>query len=68
MEESIAGGLYGVLSILGARQQPPDQEFVVFFQSALDFKTVDDHAFVGNTPVFHAFVGERVQWDVLALG
>ena len=68
MDESIAGGLYGVLSILGPGQQPPDHEFVVFFQSTLDFKTVDGHAFVGNTPVFHAKVGDVVQWDVLALG
>jgi FtsP/CotA-like multicopper oxidase with cupredoxin domain len=68
MDESISGGLYGALSILGAGEQPPDREFVVFFQSTLDFKTIDGRAFVGNTPVFHAKVGDVVQWDVLALG
>ena len=30
--------------------------------------TIDGRAFVGNTPVFHAKVGELVQWDVMALG
>ena len=30
--------------------------------------TINGRAFVGNTPVFRARVGETVQWDVLALG
>ena len=30
--------------------------------------TINGHAFVGNTPVFHARVGDLVQWDVLAMG
>ena len=30
--------------------------------------TIDGRAFVGNTPVFRAKVGDVVQWDVLALG
>ena len=30
--------------------------------------TIDGRAFVGNTPVFRARVGETVQWDVLTLG
>ena len=68
MDDSIAGGLYGALSILGPGEQPPDHEFVVFFETTLDFKTIDGRAFVGNTPVFHAKVGDLVQWDVLALG
>jgi FtsP/CotA-like multicopper oxidase with cupredoxin domain len=32
------------------------------------FMTIDGRAFIGNTPVFHARVGDFVQWDVLALG
>ena len=68
MDESIAGGLYGALSILGPGEQPPDHEFVVYLETTLDFKTIDGRAFVGNTPVFHAKVGDLVQWDVLALG
>ena len=33
-----------------------------------DFQTINGRAFVGNTPVLRAKVGERVQWDVLAIG
>jgi FtsP/CotA-like multicopper oxidase with cupredoxin domain len=68
MMESIAGGMYGALSILGKRERPPDREFVVFLESQLGFMTINGRAFVGNTPVFHARVGDLVQWDVLALG
>jgi FtsP/CotA-like multicopper oxidase with cupredoxin domain len=68
MMDSIAGGMYGTLSILGKHERKPDREFVVFFESALGFMTIDGRAFVGNTPVFHARVGDLVQWDVLALG
>jgi FtsP/CotA-like multicopper oxidase with cupredoxin domain len=68
MDDSIAGGLYGALSILGPHQRRPDHEFVVFFGTQLGFMTIDGRAFVGNTPVFHARVGDEVQWDVLNLG
>jgi FtsP/CotA-like multicopper oxidase with cupredoxin domain len=68
MMQSIAGGMYGALSIRGARERPPDREFVVFFASHLGFMTINGRAFVGNTPVFRAKIGETVQWDVLALG
>jgi FtsP/CotA-like multicopper oxidase with cupredoxin domain len=68
MDESIAGGMYGALSILAPGERPPDHEFVVYFEQTLDFMTIDGRAFVGNTPVFHAKVGDLVQWDVLALG
>jgi manganese oxidase len=68
MMESIAGGMYGTLSILGRHERAPDREFVVFFESQLGFMTINGRAFVGNTPVFHARVGDLVQWDVLALG
>jgi FtsP/CotA-like multicopper oxidase with cupredoxin domain len=30
--------------------------------------TINGRAFVGNTPVFRAKVGDLVQWDVLAIG
>jgi manganese oxidase len=68
MEDSIAGGMYGALSILGRHERAPDREFVVFFEHTGDFMTIDGRAFLGNTPVFHARVGDRVQWDVLSLG
>jgi FtsP/CotA-like multicopper oxidase with cupredoxin domain len=68
MDQSIAGGLYGALSIAAPGAPKPDHEFVVFLESQLGFNTIDGRAFVGNTPVFHAKVGDLVQWDVLALG
>ena len=68
MNESIAGGLYGALSISAPGDPRPDHEFVVFFESQLGFMTINGRAFVGNTPVFHAKIGDLVQWDVLALG
>jgi len=68
MMPSIEGGLYGALSILGSNERAPDHEFVVFLESHLGFMTIDGRAFVGNTPVFRAKVGDVVQWDVLALG
>jgi FtsP/CotA-like multicopper oxidase with cupredoxin domain len=68
MADSIGGGMYGALSILGRRERPPDREFVVFLSSLGGFETIDGRAFVGNTPVFHARVGDVVQWDVLTLG
>lgn len=68
MEESISGGLYGALSIAAPGETHPDKEFVVFLESLGGFSTINGRAFVGNTPVFHARVGDIVQWDVLALG
>jgi FtsP/CotA-like multicopper oxidase with cupredoxin domain len=68
MSDSIAGGLYGAVSILGRDEEPPDREFVVYFNEHLELRTVNGRAFVGNTPVFRAKVGEDVQWDVLAIG
>ncbi len=68
MHESIAGGMYGMLSIRGRREALPDREFVVVFAAMGDFQTIDGRAFVGNTPVFRARVGELVQWNVMAMG
>jgi FtsP/CotA-like multicopper oxidase with cupredoxin domain len=68
MDSSIAGGMWGMLSILGRHQRPPDREFVVVFAEMGQFQTIDGRAFVGNTPVFHSWVGDLVQWDVMAMG
>jgi len=68
MHESIEGGMYGALSILGRHAQRPDREFLVFFSATHDFQTVDARAFVGNTPIFRARVGQLVQWDVFGMG
>jgi FtsP/CotA-like multicopper oxidase with cupredoxin domain len=68
MEDSIAGGMFGMLSILGRNERAPDREFEVVFAPQGQFQTIDERAFVGNTPVFTAFVGQTVQWDVMAMG
>jgi manganese oxidase len=68
MEESIAGGMYGALSIAGRHEQRADREFVVAFAPWHGFQTIDGRAFVGNTPVFESRVGDSVQWDVIAMG
>jgi FtsP/CotA-like multicopper oxidase with cupredoxin domain len=68
MQESIAGGMYGMLSILAPGERPPDREFEVVFAPMGQFQTIDGRAFVGNTPVFTSLVGQTVQWDVMAMG
>jgi manganese oxidase len=68
MGESIAGGMFGALSIAGRREQRADREYVVAFAPWHGFQTINGRAFVGNTPVFESRVGESVQWDVLAMG
>jgi manganese oxidase len=68
MAESIAGGMYGAVSILGRGERRPDREFVVVFAALGGFQSIDGRAFVGNTPVFQSRVGDVVQWDVLAIG
>jgi FtsP/CotA-like multicopper oxidase with cupredoxin domain len=68
MDESLLGGMYGVLSILGRREVAPDREFVVVFAPMGQFQTIDGRAFVGNTPVFTSRPGDLVQWDVIGIG
>jgi FtsP/CotA-like multicopper oxidase with cupredoxin domain len=68
MDDSILGGMYGMLSILGPGEKRPDREFEVVFAPMGDFQTIDGRAFVGNTPVFTAITGQTVQWDVMAMG
>jgi FtsP/CotA-like multicopper oxidase with cupredoxin domain len=68
MEESLLGGMYGMLSILGRGQERPDREFQVVFAPMGDYQTIDGRAFVGNTPVFTSIVGQTIQWDVMAIG
>jgi FtsP/CotA-like multicopper oxidase with cupredoxin domain len=68
MDDSILGGMYGMLSILGRGEEPPDREFEVVMAPMGTFQTIDGRAFVGNTPVFTSFTGQTVQWDVMAMG
>jgi manganese oxidase len=68
MSDSIEGGLYGAISVRDRSEPAPDREFVVFLSHHLGFMTINGKAFVGNTPLFRARVGDLVQWDVLTLG
>lgn len=68
MHDSIAGGMYGALSIDPPGMPRPDREFLVFFGAQQEFMTINGRAFVGNTPVFRARVKDRVRWNVLAIG
>jgi manganese oxidase len=68
MDASIAGGEFGMLSILGRHERAPDREFQVVFSPFGKFMAIDGRAFVGHTPVFHSTVGQLVQWDVMAMG
>jgi FtsP/CotA-like multicopper oxidase with cupredoxin domain len=68
MDTSIGGGMFGMLSIRGRREKLPDREFEVVFSAFGDFMTIDGRAFVGNTPIMRARVGQTVQWDVMAMG
>ncbi len=68
MHESIMGGMYGAISILGRRERRADRENIVFFSHHRGFETINGRAFIGNTPTFRARVGDVVQWSVLAIG
>ena len=68
MDASINGGMYGMVSIMGRHERSPDREFEVVFMEEGQFQTIDERAFIGNTPVFTSKVGQRVQWDVMAMG
>lgn len=68
MHDSLDGGLYGSMSILGKKEREPDRENVVFFSSHRGFMTINGRAFPRNTPTPKAKMGNIVQWNVLALG
>ena len=69
MEDSIHGGMFGMLSIYGRDERLPDREFqVVFSPFGKDFMAINGRAFIGNTPIYRSRVGQRVQWDVMAMG
>jgi manganese oxidase len=68
MMDSMARGLYGTIVILGKDERPPDRRFVVAFSHHNAFDTINGRAFIGNTPTFHARVGETVEWNVIAMG
>jgi FtsP/CotA-like multicopper oxidase with cupredoxin domain len=68
MDRSIAGGLFGMLSIFRRHEKLPDREFEVVFSPFGKFMAINGRAFVGNTPVFRSKVGQLIQWDVMGMG
>ena len=48
MHHSLAGGLWGMLSIRGRHERKPDREFVTVFAPMGDFQTINGRAFVGT--------------------
>ena len=68
MTQSMDGGMYGAISILGRNERKPDRENIAFLMSHLGFMTINGRAFPDNTPTPRAKIGDVVQWDVLALG
>jgi len=68
MHESIDSGMYGSIVITRPEDPKPDREFVVYFAHTGAFDTINGRSFIGNTPTFHARVGELVQWNVLTIG
>ena len=68
MHDSIAGGMYGMISIVGKHERRAKHENIVAFGQHLGFRTLNGRAFIGNTPTFRSRVGETVQWSVMAIG
>lgn len=68
MTDSLNGGMFGMLSILGRGERAPDREFQVVFSPFGKFMAINGRAFVGNTPVYQSKVGQLIQWDVMAIG
>ncbi len=68
MTQSIEGGMYGAISILGKHEKKADKENIAFLSTHLGFMTINGRAFPGNKNTQTAKIGDLVQWDVLALG
>ncbi len=68
MMRSIDLGLVGAVVVLQRGERPPDRRFFVLLGAMQGLDTVDGRAFIGNTPTFHARVGDEVEFDVMAIG
>jgi FtsP/CotA-like multicopper oxidase with cupredoxin domain len=60
----IGAGIMGA----GIAEASLKREFTVALTAMRGFMTINGRAFLGNTPVFRAKVGERVRWNVMTLG
>jgi len=77
MDLSTQLGMFGLIAIDAPGAPAVDREHILYFHQmyagdvpslAQDFACFNGTAFMPNTPVFHAKVGERVRWRIGALG
>ncbi len=68
MENSIHGGMYGMVIVYGKREKRAKRENIVAFSEHLGFQTINGRAFIRNTPTFRSTVGQTVSWNVMAIG
>jgi FtsP/CotA-like multicopper oxidase with cupredoxin domain len=77
MELSAQLGMFGIIAVTDSHSPPVDREIYLFFHDlyqadipdlSQDFDCFNGRAYLGNTPVFTARVGERVRWRIAALG
>ena len=77
MELAAELGMFGVIAVTGHQSVTVDREFVLFFHDlyqtdvpdlSQDFDCFNGAAYLSNTPVFAARVGDRVRWRIAALG
>jgi FtsP/CotA-like multicopper oxidase with cupredoxin domain len=70
-------GLFGIIAVTDRHTPRVDREIYLFFHDlygddipplSQDFDCFNGRAYLGNTPVFEARVGERVRWRIAALG
>jgi manganese oxidase len=77
MELNAELGMFGIIAVTDRHTVAVDRELVLFLHDlykadvpslAQDFDCFNGAAYLGNTPGFHAAVGERVRWRIAALG
>lgn len=77
MDISAQLGMFGLIAIDPPGAHRVDREYILYLHQlyasdvpslAQDFACLNGTAFLPNTPVFHAKVGERVRWRIGALG
>jgi hypothetical protein len=77
MELSAELGMFGIIAVTDEHTPRVDREMYLFFHDlygddipelSQDFDCFNGRAYIGNTPVFTARVGERVRWRIAALG
>ena len=77
METAAELGMFGIVAVTDEHTASVDRELYLFFHDlyqddipplSQDSDCFNARAYLGNTPVFTARVGERVRWRIAALG